>query len=649
MDKNDFKNQLQITSAENIALFSLLHDVPVRPSTNKAISSLNLPIQQTSRRNYKLSFDTERRLADILAFLASIEDDPNYIPAVCVGEDQDEKNLNVYIAINKRHWNDGDGLLQDTKQKFEKIFHLLENGSFQNQDEYGHNRRNFKEQVFSAVVSMCYSRILARLCLNAKKNFKETLVEVINCVNRQIRNPNTENSLPLFATKARELVKLVDLWTNYQTPSRLENVVEGVYQLQKTETVQLVLDGMSNKEMDPSRRGSLLNIIKKVARYRQAARFLYRLVAKERHKVSRLKAIPVTLPKEQLERPLQSADYRPQFSSVLSRIHPQYAKEKNLSQIRRLLTKKEESVDEEFSKRTFKILNKAKIHAEVQLIAHCEFCLPVSVLPPRVICSSKDACYLCNLTIPICRGKTYTPRSHGRLYSGWRLPLQNQQLAVGFNQTLETKIQESLMILLQKQERINYLFPMESTLGTLPPSNTTLCTSINNGSVASRIGRRHGVPVRALQAVENPEPTYWPSLEPTSVRSPDQKSQSDGLFSDIQAQNLHLSNGESLLPRIIDPKKTIKSQNASFLSSNGRLEVQIELDPPDPSGLAIDQKKVVYSIEWLDETVEIEEKCHSGCVIDAGALQGEVFHELCSQNNLYMTFKNGVFRLSVYS
>jgi hypothetical protein len=432
-------DQLEIISAENIALFSLLHGVPVRPSTNKASrNSWNLPAQQTNRQNYSLSFDTERRLADTLAFLSSIKDDPDHIPAICVGEDPDENNsLNVYIAINKCRWGDGDGLLQTVRDEFEHLFRILEKCSFPHhkKEDDGCDRRKVKEQVFSAIVSMCSSRILARLSLGpraklkVKKDFKKDIVEAIDFVNRQ-RNRSTNdrnrNTLFLFTTKARELVKLVDLWIKHQTQTPLEDLVEGVYQLQKTETVQRVLDGMSNRDMDPLRRASLLNVVKKVARYRQASRFLYRLVAKE-HNLSRLKAIAVNLPKEYFEKSVQSSiDYYPRLSSVLFRIHPKYAKEKSLGQIRRLLlTKKEKSVDEDFSERVFRTLNEAKIHAEVQLIAHCESQLPGGSrgLAPRVICSSKDACYLCNLAIYLYRGKTHTPRSHGRLYPGWRLPL----------------------------------------------------------------------------------------------------------------------------------------------------------------------------------------------------------------------------------
>jgi hypothetical protein len=60
-----------------------------------------------------------------------------------------------------------------------------------------------------------------------------------------------------------------------------------------------------------------------------------------------------------------------------------------------------------------------KIHAEVQLLFFYE--LHPSRRRPRFICSSKSACYLCNLFFSL-HGGFYVPRTHGRLYARWILP-----------------------------------------------------------------------------------------------------------------------------------------------------------------------------------------------------------------------------------
>lgn len=60
-----------------------------------------------------------------------------------------------------------------------------------------------------------------------------------------------------------------------------------------------------------------------------------------------------------------------------------------------------------------------KVHAEIQLLFFYE--LHPGHPRPRIICSSKSACYLCNLFFYL-HGAFYVPRTHGRLYDKWTLP-----------------------------------------------------------------------------------------------------------------------------------------------------------------------------------------------------------------------------------
>lgn len=66
-----------------------------------------------------------------------------------------------------------------------------------------------------------------------------------------------------------------------------------------------------------------------------------------------------------------------------------------------------------------KSLRKKKIHAEIQLLFYYE---QQQTKPrPRVICSSKNACFLCNAFLRI-HNQFYTPKTHGKLYPSWNLP-----------------------------------------------------------------------------------------------------------------------------------------------------------------------------------------------------------------------------------
>lgn len=107
--------------------------------------------------------------------------------------------------------------------------------------------------------------------------------------------------------------------------------------------------------------------------------------------------------------------------------------------------------------------------AEIQFIFHGELQLDVKF--PRVICSSKDACLLCGAFISL-HGRTYTPRCHGRLYPGWRLPWipQLMNLQPSLNRFPESACNESFGALISTRKRIAYPCPPESTLLTLPTS-----------------------------------------------------------------------------------------------------------------------------------------------------------------------------------
>lgn len=64
-------------------------------------------------------------------------------------------------------------------------------------------------------------------------------------------------------------------------------------------------------------------------------------------------------------------------------------------------------------------LRESKIHADIQVVSYLETHGPKSA--PRVVTSSKMACFLCN--VPLRQAaKVYTKRYHGRLYPDWKLP-----------------------------------------------------------------------------------------------------------------------------------------------------------------------------------------------------------------------------------
>lgn len=112
-------NDIKIVCAENIAISHLLRNVPAPPSSNRT----HCP--PAPRRRSTLSFDTERKLAGALAFIAHIKDDAENIPALCLEEDPESGSLNVIFAVNKASYNDGEDAICGIKQGFERIFAIL--------------------------------------------------------------------------------------------------------------------------------------------------------------------------------------------------------------------------------------------------------------------------------------------------------------------------------------------------------------------------------------------------------------------------------------------------------------------------------------------------------------------------------------------
>lgn len=110
---------LQINSAENISLLSLLHLVPIQPKRNPS-SCFHISKSYT----YALPLDKERSLAGTLAFISSIQDDTDHIPAVCLVEEPDT-NCVILLAVNRVGFNDGTDILRDLKRGFDKIFQIL--------------------------------------------------------------------------------------------------------------------------------------------------------------------------------------------------------------------------------------------------------------------------------------------------------------------------------------------------------------------------------------------------------------------------------------------------------------------------------------------------------------------------------------------
>jgi hypothetical protein len=280
---------------------------------------------------------------------------------------------------------------------------------------------------------MCSSRIASRLRLTRKK-LKKSKASIQNLLQnategtqqldpQKLSQFNLGESLSLFKEVSKRVIQSVNEWSNYRVPFRLNDIVEKMYQLNNVPRLQqllhLIPSGPTRVIKESTFAVTLLSIIRKVSRYNESARVLYR-IANKFALVRNIEVHLATLPQEAFDRPHRPA-HSPRLSTVLTRLGKINGRHYNISQISRFIrSDKAKNLSEHFSQQMTRTLQEGNIHAEVQLITYCE--IKSSAPFPWAIGSSKDACFLCNAFIRS-HGKMHTTRTHGRLYPSWRLPM----------------------------------------------------------------------------------------------------------------------------------------------------------------------------------------------------------------------------------
>jgi hypothetical protein len=506
---------------------------------------------------------------------------------------------------------------------------------------------------------MCSLRILRRLRFvsknsgTPKRSLKAVLSDAIDSLKHVDQHLLNETTFELFTNRSKEAIRLADLWAKHQKPAELKNLVEGVYQLKQVGDLRVLMDLIPNRAMCPSSRRNLVNIVSKVSRYREAARLLYR-TARNYPSLRRAKVVPVSLPRKAFERVSGEYVSPPLVSTITRIIKNQHAPD--FGYLCRL--------NEQFAVQTRKTLREAKIHAEVQLVFHYE--LNASSLPPRVVCSSKDACFLCNAFI-IMHGKMYTPGHHGRLYPGWRLPFMSDLIDLDqrLNTVLEDHIRASMKALLSRKKKTSYPDPNESTLLTLQFSTSTLHTSAlaevlereassanntlandivwprerstcskNRASLALLEDEEGSSSLLSLGSTTTVEKDDIPEIH-LSKRYATQESSQYGLQT-TRRKGSSRSITE-LVQGVPQTSRVGIARGKQFHTARG-LELHVEYTTAPITGIDTDNSEVVYSIEWVSvEKARALMDHRAAVVLDMEALKGEISYELdCCDGILLM-------------
>ena len=522
---------------------------------------------------------------------------------------------------------------------------------------------------------MCSLRILRRLRLvpknrgTPKKALKAVVSETINSLKQVDQQTLNKTTLQLFTNRSKEVIRLAELWNKHQKPAELEDLIEGIYQLKQIGDLRVLMNLIPNRAMCPSSRQNLVNIVSKVSRYREAARFLCR-TARDFPVLRRAKVVLVGLPRKVFER-VASEHVSPQLVSTIARIS-RNRHAPDVSYLSHLLKRSTQKLNEEFAVQTRKTLREAKIHAEVQLISHYE--LNASSLPPRVVCSSKDACFLCNALI-VMHGKMHTPGHHGRLYPGWRLPLMSELIDLDqrLNTALEDHVRESLEVLLSRKEKTIYPDPNESTLLTLQFSSSTLPTS----ALAEATERK-------ASSANNPlnDDTVWPreSLACSKKRASLTLLNNEGVSSllslgsattveESKSPDTHLperyakqkssqcsvetirrkdsTRGTTKLVQGVPQTSSVGiARGTQFHTARG-LELYVEHTAGPMSGANTDNWEVPYSIEWVSvEKARALIDHRAAVILDVEALQGETSHELDHHDGIFIVARGMFVRIT---
>lgn len=322
-------------------------------------------------------------------------------------------------------------------------------------------------KVFDAVISMCSARIIERLGTGNGKMRKEkkSMRNVFHIIIKDLRRHSLLAQDILHKVKA--VITLIDAWSKHRVDRRLGAIVDGMHDLCNSDAWTPFITSISSRQLQKGQIDKLEKAVRKLARYRDVSTYLYRTA--RRYPIARaVRVTAVELPPALFKRTLPNgpvAEVVPALDKVCGNTWA-------LDDVCNILGIQTSEAKSLFTDTASSALEKSGIHAEIQLLAYCM--MELTGPKPRVIWSSKNACFLCNLLINT-HGKVYTPYSHGRLYTGWRLPnLANTHLARRLDIAMQDFTRQSLETMRREAEKIKYPHPDESAVHTLVLSSLTL-------------------------------------------------------------------------------------------------------------------------------------------------------------------------------
>lgn len=316
-----------------------------------------------------------------------------------------------------------------------------------------------------------------------KPFFGSILQQVSDALHRHPWSTQRRRDIDKFLKGANALLRRMETLEkcrSEEVTSCIKGVLREARRLQGATNFDTLFSDITDKELASTTRTGFISRIRKLTRYLECSVYLCRIA----------KALPLFTDTEitlvsldtQLFARNQTGPHQCSLASSLSRF------EGGVANVASKLASLNVS-DLAFTTAMQKALGKSSVHAEVQIVCYYE--LHPAARKPRIICSSKDACYLCNLFVQL-HGMFHIPRTHGNLYPGWRLlPIPSlSHVQAQLNKTLEGRIKEIVAkIMATKIPKLRLsLNDNESTVFPFSTSLPTPASSVLLGDAQSTSG-----------------------------------------------------------------------------------------------------------------------------------------------------------------
>ncbi|KAK4216045.1 hypothetical protein QBC37DRAFT_106675 [Rhypophila decipiens] len=496
------QRRLDFERSQNIALLSLLTKNP----SPVEIRSCPVHISNHDLNGRTLSFSRESHLVEALAFISGVSDSSDHVVALCVEELPSRSGLRVAIAVNRSAYaNPSDTrLLSRIKTGLESIFHLLARESRKHDPV-------LEEQILDAIIHLSRHRIFSRIKSTRKdasyskkgKDSARTKLRRIVTVARvyTFTSALVREDVESFIRHAEQLldavmeVETIDSGLLHKSLKRLVVTACFLHRDIKILSSDHILDQLeTSPELLPNDINWFRRITKKLARYRECSAYLFRR-AQDNHLFRNVIVTAISPPAELFNHNEYVLDEQCLANCIL---RARNGAATDTFKARARVAALRELGNAGFLRALKSIFKEFRIHAEIQIAAHYE--LHPAKIPPRVIKSSKDACYLCHLFLEK-HGKFHTSRTHGRLYPAWRLPNTAvfNKVQKKLNTSLEARIWQESQEYMETRMAKDAIQVNESEVGSLSSMSTLSSFGLLTATAGpSKPNQGHGAVVRGI-------------------------------------------------------------------------------------------------------------------------------------------------------